>query len=136
MSDATTARERTLQDTEDTEEPSFNFELHYGLSSGSVRDVLDEILEDMASFTHIHDWDKKLITSPLGKLVGVARRYVKANDLSLNTLLGHSSVEEILTVHGVNHVQPAMQHTAKTASCLFFNKVRVPLPVNLLIAIC
>jgi hypothetical protein len=124
MSDATTAQgQRALQDLE---EPSFNFELHYGLSSKSVRDVLDEILRDLASFTHIHNWDKKLIASPLETLAGVMRSYLKTSYLELNTLLDHSGAEKVLTVRGVNHVRPAMQEAAKMEKYLFFSKVREP----------
>jgi hypothetical protein len=115
--------QRMLQDTE---ELSFDFELHYGLSSRSVREVLDEILGDLASRTHIHDWDKKLIADPLETLAGVVRSYLNASHLDLNTLLGRSSVEDVLTVRGVNHVRPAMQEAAKIESYLFFSKVREP----------
>lgn len=124
MSDATTAQGQRAQ--QDPEEPSFKFELHYGLSSKSVRDVLDEVLRDFASFTHIHNWDKKLIANPLETLAGVVRSYLKTSYLELNTLLDHSSAEEVLTIRGVNHVRPAMQEAAKIENYLFFSMVREP----------
>jgi hypothetical protein len=124
MSGADAAHERQmLPDNEETKEPGFDFELHYGLSCKSVRDVLREILEDMSSYKHIHNWDEKLLTSPLKALARVGRRYLNANPLDLNALLDHSMVEEILTVSGVNHRPPAMQQAGDIYSHLFSTKV-------------
>lgn len=122
MSNATSVLKR--RESNATGELSFNFELYYGLSSRTVRDVLDEILGDLVSHTYIHNWDDKSITTPLHTLAGVARSYLNANHLSLNTLLGLTSVEEILTIRGVNHARPAMQEAADIESHLFFSKVR------------
>src|SRR5215469_1229972 len=122
MLGASTAPEPRM--SQETEEASFDFELHYGLSSRSVRDVLDEILGDMASHTHIHDWDNKFLTSPVKTLAGVVRTYLNINYLSLNTLLSHTNVEEVLTLRGANHSRPAMQEAADIDSYLFFSKVR------------
>ena len=122
MLGASTAPQRRM--SQETEEPSFHFELHYELSSRSVRDVLDEILGDMASHTHIHNWDNTLLTSPVKTLAGVVRTYLNINYLGLNTLLGHTSVEEVLTLRGANHSRPAMQEAADIDSYLFFSKVR------------
>jgi hypothetical protein len=124
MSGADAAHELQMsQDNEETIEPGFNFELHYGLSYESVRDVLQEILEDMSSYKHIHNWDEKLLTSPLKALAKVGRRYLNENPLALNTILDHSIVEEILTVSGVGHKPPAMQQAGYIDSHLFFSKV-------------
>ncbi|EHK22977.1 uncharacterized protein TRIVIDRAFT_222235 [Trichoderma virens Gv29-8] len=109
----------------ETKEPSVDFELHYGLSSRSVRGVLDEILSDMARHTPIHNWDDKLITKPLETLARVVRSYLSTHNFMLNTLLGYTSVEEVLTVSGTNHVRPAMQGANdidQIESHLFFGK--------------
>lgn len=121
MAETTTADE--IESPQDMESSMFDFELHYGLFTDSVRDVLDEVLGDIASSTHIHNWDKKLITSSMHSLAGVVRSYLNDTHLSMNTLLGFSSVEEVFTVHGINSLWPVMQEAAKIESYLFFSKV-------------
>ena len=103
--------------------PWFDFELHYGLSSRSVKQVLEEILEDLATYTPIHNWDNKFMIRPLEKLTGAVRGYISKRDFDFNTLLGFAHVEEVWAVDGANHVRPAMQQAADVGSHLFFSKV-------------
>lgn len=112
------------QDTNEVENGSLDFESHYGVSCHSVRDMLMEILEDMSSHRSVHNWDKKLIITPLRLLATAVRGYVNASGYDLNTMLAYSAVDEILTVGGVNHRYPAMQNARGIDGHLFFTKVR------------
>lgn len=125
MSESLTIPEpQPLENTEDAN--VFKFELHYDLYPRTVREILHEIFKDLASSTPVHNWDNKLTTNPLDSLAGVARSYMLANhDLNFHTLLGHSSVEEVFTARGVNHLSPAMEGPLDIRSHLFFNKVLV-----------
>ncbi|KAH8587293.1 hypothetical protein B0O99DRAFT_656496 [Bisporella sp. PMI_857] len=106
----------------DTQVLGYDFELHYGLTYKSVRDILEEILEDISSNKHVHNWDKKLLTSPLQSLVNAGRKYLKENRYALYYLLAHSMVEEALTVGGFNHESPILQEAGDISSHLFFTK--------------
>ena len=101
---------KTPGDNTDTNGPGFDFELHYGLAHKTVRDVLEEISTDITSYTTLHNWDEKLTSSPLKELSQVIRRDLYTNDMALDTLLGHSAVEEVLTMGGINHERPALQN--------------------------
>ncbi|KAI0382261.1 hypothetical protein F5Y04DRAFT_288018 [Hypomontagnella monticulosa] len=102
--------------------PWFDFELHYGLSSRSVKEVLDEILEDLTTYTPIHNWDNKLTIKPLDKLAGEVRSYISKQDFNFNTLLRFTRVEEVWAWDGTNHVRPAIQQAVDVGSHLFFSK--------------
>ena len=115
----------TNKSQQDISSSSFDFELHYELYSRSVRDVINEILRDMVTYRHIHDWDRKLITSPHETLAGVVRKFLYANDLSLNTSLNYSRVEEVVTIEGRNYIRPAIQDANDMGNYLSFNKVRI-----------
>ena len=65
-----------MPDSGDANKVAFDFELHYGLSHKSARDVLHEILEDLSSYKHIHNWEYKFVTSPLTGLASLARSYL------------------------------------------------------------
>jgi hypothetical protein len=101
----------------------FDFEPHYGLSSKSAADVLHEVLEDLASYKHIHNWDDKLITGPLTALAGAARSYLNANPPDLDSLLADAVVDEVLTVGGINRRPSIKQETNVIDTHLFFVKV-------------
>src|SRR5579871_1430577 len=57
----------------DDDDSVLAFEPHYGLCSQHVRDILDDILTDMASHTHIHSWERKLCPLAHETLAGVVR---------------------------------------------------------------
>jgi hypothetical protein len=107
-----------------TDELSFEFECHYGNVEKCVRYFLEDILSDFSTYKQIHDWDCKLVTFPLETLATIARQYTRGNDHSLNMLLNHSMVEEVLTVDGINYPQPAMQVAGDIESFMLFTKVR------------
>lgn len=119
----TTHKRRVSRDIGMGTEAGFDFELHYSLSCETTRDVLREILEDISSNKNIHNWDEKLLTTPLQSLIKAGRRYYISTTLDLNDLLDHSMVEEILTVSGFNHRPPTTQMTGVIESYLFFSKV-------------
>lgn len=105
-----------------TQQPGFNFELRYGLSTSEPY-ILKEILDDVSSYKHIHNWDEKLLTSPLNALVRVGRRYQRENAHGWRNLLAHSTVEEILPFRRTNHDPAASQGAGSTDNQLFFTKV-------------
>jgi hypothetical protein len=109
---------------EDTNWTGFDFELHYGITSGNVREVLDEILGDTATHTQIHDWDKKFTVSAFQVLSRLVRGFLDSSRLGFNTLLGSSSVEEVFTIEGINYLRPAIHEAADIDNYLFFSKVR------------
>jgi hypothetical protein len=110
----------------------FEFELHYGLSAGNVRDILSEILTDTATYTQIHDWDKKFTISAFQKLARLVRSFLQSNLLGLNTLLGQASVEEVFTIEGTNYSRPAIQQAADIDNYLFFSRVSYCLLISTL----
>jgi hypothetical protein len=104
--------------------PLFDFELHYDLSVQSVRVVLIQILEDLLSHRQLHNWDEKLATNPLKALRAIAHCYLSTNyDSSINILLSHANVHEVMMVDGVNKMRPAIQEAGDIYSHLFFSKV-------------
>lgn len=109
---------------EDVGRPFFDFELHYDLSAQSVREVLYEILQDLSSHKQLHNWDEKLVTSPLKALRSVAHQYLRTeSDNSINILLSRANVHEVSTVDGVNRAWPVIQEAEGIYSHLFFSKV-------------
>lgn len=112
-----------VQDDGDAKKVRFDFEPHYGLSRKSARDVLHEILEDLSSYKYIHNWDDKLITSPLTALAGVARSHLNENPPYLDSLLEDAVVDEVLTVSGINRRPSIKQETNAIDTHLFFTKV-------------
>jgi hypothetical protein len=112
-----------IQELQEAQEISFDFELHYGLSWTSVRDFIRDILSDLSTYKHIHNWDEKLLITPLDTLASVVRKYLSIDDHSLTTLLSYSMVEEVLTIAGVNYPRPAMQAAGDLESFLLFTKV-------------
>ncbi|CAI6338730.1 unnamed protein product [Periconia digitata] len=100
-----------------------DYEMHYGLSHRSVKDVLMEILDDIATFKNIHDWDSKLVVTPFKKLETVIRRHVAGcSQEMMNNLLVHSSVEEVFSADGKPESIPAMQEDGQVKSHFFFSK--------------
>lgn len=113
--------EADLQQTDkDKQKNPRDFEQHYGSSSTSVRDILNEILEDMIYFKHVHRWDDKLFVPLVKQLSAAIRKYLNSNSLNLNFLLAYSTVEEVLTRGGINHVYRAMAHPGDIERHLFF----------------
>ncbi|RYN73045.1 hypothetical protein AA0120_g12654 [Alternaria tenuissima] len=74
--------------TEATKEDRwYDFESHYGLSRNSIRDALQEVLDDMATHKSIHNWDRKLHITPLKHLCSSrkGRRLLSEIDKSVST---------------------------------------------------
>ncbi|ORY00449.1 hypothetical protein BCR34DRAFT_606246 [Clohesyomyces aquaticus] len=113
----------TNVDTPEDREHVVDFEMHYGISQRSVREVLKEILEDVTTHKNLHDWDSKLVVTPLKKLETVIRSYLATcSQEMLNDLLIHSSVEEVLRVHGKQQSKPALQQNGQAHGQFFFSK--------------
>ncbi len=126
MSSADAALEAPpVPDSGDANKVAFDFELHYGLSHKSARDVLHEILEDLSTYKHIHNWEYKFVTSPLTGLAGVARSYLNETPPHLDSLLDDAVVDEVLTVRGVNRRPSIKQETNVIDTHLFFTKVGI-----------
>ncbi|KAJ4300026.1 hypothetical protein N0V90_005275 [Kalmusia sp. IMI 367209] len=101
-----------------------DYEMHYGVSQRSVKDIVKEILDDIATQKNIHDWDNKLVQTPFKKLENVIRNYLsKCSQEMLNDLLIQSSVEEVGNTGKNPESFPAMQHDGQVQSHLFFLKV-------------
>jgi hypothetical protein len=116
--------QKLAEPRKDADELGFNFESHYNLLSKTVRHVLEDILLDISIYKHIHDWDAKFVIPPLDRLAGLVRQYTRQDQLSLNTLLHRSTVDEVLTVAGINHARPAIEAADDIESFMFFTKVR------------
>lgn len=100
-----------------------DYEMHYGLSQRSVKEVIREILDDITTRKNLHDWDEKLIQSPFKRLENVIRNHLATcSQEMLNSLLNQSSVEEVTNAGGKLESIPAMQHGGEVQSHLFFSK--------------
>jgi hypothetical protein len=103
----------------ETENESSGFAQHYNATSASVHGVLSSILEDMTSFRSVHNWEDRLIVSPVNLLRVACRKYMQANQ-HLDFLLGYSIVEEILAHNGMKSLFPAMNYPGDVDKHLFF----------------
>jgi hypothetical protein len=103
----------------ETRNDSTGFAQHYSAASASVHGVLSSILEDMTSFRSVHNWEDRLIVSPINLLRAACRKYMQANQ-HLDFLLGYSVVEEILEHNGTKSLFPAMNHPGDVDKHLFF----------------
>jgi hypothetical protein len=124
---ASCAAQFEIQEQQDLEPdvaggPDFNFECHYSEARKSVRDFLEVILPTFSTYSHIHNWDGKLAISPLERLVTTARQYERSDSHSMNVILNHSTVEEVLTIDERNYPQPAMQGEESIESFMLFTK--------------
>jgi hypothetical protein len=77
------------------EETRLDFELHYGLSCNSAREVLREILEDMSSHKHIQNWGEKLVNTPIKTLAGVVRECLYGTFSGLDTSMESDWLERL-----------------------------------------
>jgi hypothetical protein len=103
-----------------------DYELHYDVSQRSVKDVVQEILDDVTAHKNIHAWDNKLVVTPFKKLETVIRTYLaKCSQEMLNDLLIHSSVEEVSSAGGGPQSTPAMQQDEQIKGHFFFSKVNL-----------
>ncbi|KAF2471941.1 uncharacterized protein BDR25DRAFT_16612 [Lindgomyces ingoldianus] len=106
------------------EEKGMDYEMHYGASQRSVKDVVKEILDDIATHKNLHDWDNKLVVTPFKKLETVIRSHLaRCSQEMLNDLLIHSSVEEVLCADGKLQSTPAMQQNGQVNGHFFFSKI-------------
>jgi hypothetical protein len=100
--------------------------MHYELASESVAGVLREILLDMSTFKHIHNWDEKLLKDSWKSIVKLMRTALGKDSCTFASLTAHSTVEEIEEISSINknnavatEVEPGTEE-----SYLFFAKVR------------
>jgi hypothetical protein len=89
----------------------FNFELHY---SGSVKDILAAIIQDLSSHRHIHVWDESLERDLTKKLAAFAKLhfiqlldslclyYGSTYQAAGAYVLNFSAVDEVCTIGGRN----------------------------------
>jgi hypothetical protein len=115
------------QTNEESEAPErFEFEMHYGLSSGSFGGILHEILLDMSTFKHIHNWDEKLFEGPLKSILKVVHRSWGENRCTLASVIAHSTGQEIgdISSNEGNNPPPPTEDAGNVDSYLFFKKVR------------
>ena len=100
-----------------------DYEMHYEISQRSVKDVVKAILDDFARRKNLHDWDDKIVQTPLKRLEYIVRDYLaKCSQEMLNDLLIHSSVEEVADISGKLESTPVMQQVGQAQSHLFFSK--------------
>jgi hypothetical protein len=111
------------QTNEESEAPErFEFEMHYGLSSGSFGGILHEILLDMSTFKHIHNWDEKLFEGPLKSILKVVHRSWGENRCTLASVIAHSTGQEIgdISSNEGNNPPPPTEDAGNVDSYLFF----------------
>lgn len=114
-----------LPNDQNVEGPSvLDFEPHFDLSAHSVRAVLLQIIEHLSSFRNLHNWDEKLVISPLRTLRAATSRYLTTHlGSNLNFLLSHANVHEVSTVDGTNKTRPVLQESEDIYEHLFFSRV-------------
>ena len=101
----------------------FDFELHYDLHSKRSQGIFDEILNDSSPSKHIHNWDKKILPSPVHALARVgAKKYLVEN--AHRALVTYSKVEQVLPPSWSYGGSTDTQETDSIDSYLFFTKVR------------
>ena len=100
-----------------------NFELHYHTSAKGVKDLLQDILEDVASCNRLHDWDKQLRVSPVRRMMKTARDWMETYPGSTSALMFQSGVERVVTKNDTCYKLPTVDHSKDIASHLFFSKV-------------
>lgn len=108
-----------------------DYEMHYETSQHSVKDVVREILQDIATNKNLHDWDDKLVITPFKKLETVIRRYLATcSQEMLNDLLIHSSVDEVRSENGQLQNTPALLEEGQATGQFFFPKVSPIMSIN------
>lgn len=120
-------KKNKIETSDETKAPErFEFEMHYGLASGSFGAVLHEILMDMSTYKHIHNWDEKLFEGPLKTVLRLVHKAWGENRCSLASLTANSTVEEIDEVSSIltNYAPPAEGEAGSVDHYLFFAKVR------------
>jgi hypothetical protein len=105
----------------DDELLGFEFELHYDIHGKSLQDISDEILHDSSPSKHIHNWDKKLLPSPVHAVAKIGAKYLREKAYGL--LVTHSTIEEVLPTSWANHGSTPAQAADDIDSRLFFAKV-------------
>ena len=101
-----------------------DYEFHYELSQRSVKDVVREILDDIATHKNLHNWDDKLVVTPFKKLETVIRSHLaKCSQEMLNDLLIYSSVEQVLSGDKKLQSTPVIQRSGEVTEQFFFSKV-------------
>ena len=117
----------TSQANEKANHPTeqFEFEMQYGLSSKTFGGILHEILVDMSTFRHIHNWDEKLFTGPLKSILKVVQNSWGENRCTWTSLRANSTVEEIreMSDTGTDNAPTATEEAGEVGSYLFFTKV-------------
>jgi hypothetical protein len=100
--------------------------MRYGLSSGSFGGIFHEILLDMSTFKHIHNWDEKLFEGPLKSILKVVHRSWGENRCTLASVIAHSTGQEIgdISSNDGNYPSPLTEDAGNVDSYLFFKKVR------------
>jgi hypothetical protein len=112
------------QNEADSEQLGFDFELHYDLHGKSLQDIFSEILQDSSSSKHIHNWDKKLLPSPVHAIAKVGAKYLR--EKAYGILETHSAVEEVLPASWANRGSTAVRFPDDIGGRLFFTKVGAP----------
>lgn len=124
--DATSSSMPAIQKMGENEEENagLDYEMHYETSQRSVKEVVKEILQDIATNKNLHDWDNKLVITRFKKLETVIRSYLaQCSQEMLNDLLIHSSVDEVRSEEGNVKSTPAIQENGQANGQFFFSKV-------------
>ena len=110
------------QANEESKAPEqFEFEMHYGLASGSFGGILHEILLDMSTFKHIHNWDENFFDGPLKSILKVVHRSWGENRCTLASVISHSTGQEIgdISSNDGNNPSPPTEDARNVDSYLF-----------------
>jgi len=95
--------------------------LQYGLSSTTLRSILEEIFSDLITSKHIHNWDERLFKGLLKAILRVVHILWGLNSCALASLIAHSTAEEILSI-SANTGTPSIQEAGDVGTYLFFTK--------------
>jgi hypothetical protein len=102
-----------------------DFKFHYDIfSDGSVKRILDIVVDGLLSHKYLHDWDEKLVSNPVKDLAIFAKAELGQNRVnSASYMVNFNIVQEVHTVDGTNHRRPAPRNPSDVASQLFPSKV-------------
>lgn len=103
----------------------FEFEMHYDLQRPILGNVVYEILSDLSTYKHIHNWDEKLFTGPLKAILKVVHRAWGENGCTQASLMAHSTVEEVeyISSIGAKIAPPTTKDPGDATNYLLFKKV-------------
>ncbi|KAF2688102.1 hypothetical protein K458DRAFT_385672 [Lentithecium fluviatile CBS 122367] len=93
---------------------------HYSAFGNGVRSILDAIVEDMSTYSNLHNWDDRMINRPTPLLKAACREYMRLDSGRLDALSAFVHATEVLTYQGESHLFPAITRPENLEQNIFF----------------